>query len=92
MTLESVKKKYFDRLYGRVIKILYMYEEEAETLDSYIESLSREMVGSALYFKDEELIRIVGVINGLDKTSHHKVRKDILDSCKIVEELQRRYE
>lgn len=68
-----------------------MYEEGSETINDYVKSLTRELVGNANEFQHDELFRIVGMLNGLDLSSHKKVRKDILDCCKMVEKIQKRH-
>lgn len=59
------KKKYLDKLKGRVIKILYLIEEEAQTGFSpsdYIYGLLIE-VNSANQLFDNELVEIVVKLN-----------------------------
>lgn len=68
-----------------------MYEEGSETIEDYVGALTRELTGNANEFKHDELFRIIGVLNGLDLSSHKMVRKDILDCCNMVEKIQQRY-
>lgn len=81
---------YLIKLHKRVFKILPMYEESCDTLNDYIDGLTRELLGNSKLFFGDELLIITGTINGLSFHSHKAVRSDILKVCNILAEMQER--
>ena len=57
---------YLSKLIGRMFKIIPMNEECVSTLESYVESLAREILGNSKLFLADELIAVSGTLMGLD--------------------------
>lgn len=92
MGIDNHVYAYLLQLHRRVIKILHMNDEQSQTIDKYIDSLARELIGNSEIFCKDELLTIVGKIKGLELSSKSKTRKDVLDACNLVEKMQKRYE
>lgn len=85
---------YLKKLIGRVYKILPMAEEECLTLESYIDSLIRELIGNskifAKIFVGDGLLVVIGTLEGLNFDNHDKLRSDILKITNIVGKIDKK--
>lgn len=88
---DDVKSQY-DSMIGKVFKVLHLKEEGCETLDKYVDSLSRKFFGaSRLYFREENL-SVVHILSGMDIDSHSLLRSDVFEIIKIIESIKERCE
>lgn len=69
-----------DHLVNRIFKILPLYEEENETLGSYIESLVLEIMGldTILDVDDGYFISLVATLKGIQREILEKDNKSII--------------
>lgn len=81
---------YLERLTSRIFKILPLYEEESTTLDSYVDSLVRELIGNSKIIKPlkKELLTLSGTLKGIEFDSHKNVRSDIFKALEIIGKLK----
>lgn len=75
---------YLAKLIGRVFKIIPMSEENCKTLDSYIDSLVRELIGNSNIFLGEELLVVCGTLKGLNFESHKQLKSDIFKVIDLI--------
>lgn len=81
---------YMSKLIGRIFKIIPMNEENVGTLDAYVDSLTREILGNAKLFLGEELLSVSGTLNGLDYTNHKSLKSDIFKAIELIEKARER--
>lgn len=81
---------YLSKLIGRVFKIIPMSEEECETLDSYVDSLVREILGNSKIFLGDELFSICGTLKGLNFDSHKQLKSDIFKAIALIDKTKER--
>lgn len=81
---------YLSKLIGRIFKIIPMSEEGCETLDSYIDSLVREMIGNSQIFLGDELLSICGTLKGLNFNSHKQLKSDIFKAIDLIDKAKER--
>lgn len=79
---------YFSKLVGRVFKIIPMQEEKCTTLEEYTKSLIREIIGISELFSSDELLVVVGVLNGLDYSNHKILRSDIFKAIDMIHKIK----
>lgn len=82
--------EYLTKLVGRFFKIVPMSEEGCLTLDSYIDSLIREIFGNSSIFFGDELLSICGTLKGLDFNDHKKLKSDIFKSIDLIKKVRER--
>lgn len=83
---------YFDKLVNRVFKILPMSEENSDTIDEYVNSLVRELIGNSKILYGEELLIVVGTLKGLPYENHKLLKSDIFKAIDIIEKVKKRVE
>lgn len=76
---------YLNKMIGRLFKIIPMQEESCNTLDDYVDSLIRELVGNSKIFLSDEFVMMVGTLNGLNYKNHSSLKSDIFKVINIVE-------
>lgn len=81
--------KHFNKMIGKVFKIMHLKEEESSTLDFYIKSLSRKFFGSSKIYFTEESLFIVGILNGIDIDNHETLRSDVFEIINIIEHIKK---
>lgn len=81
---------YLSKLIGRVFKIIPMNEEQVGTLDTYVDSLTREIFGNSKVFFGEELLSICGTLKGLDYSNHKSLKSDVFKAIEIIEKVRER--
>jgi len=90
MKMEQHVIKYLERLVKKVWKILPMQEEGCSTLDLYISSLSREIMGSSILFFSEEMIAVASTLNGMDIQNHKSLKSDVFKATRILDSTKKR--
>jgi hypothetical protein len=81
---------YLTKLTGRVFKILPMQEEGCETLESYVDSLVREIIGNSRIFMGEEMLIISGTLKGIDFNNHESLRSDVFKITNMIDKIKER--
>lgn len=81
---------YLTKLIGRIFKIIPMNEERVGTLDTYVDSLLREILGNAKLFLGEELLSVSGTLNGLDYKNHKSLKSDVFKAIELIEKAKGR--
>lgn len=81
--------KHFDKMIGKVFKILHLKEENSPTIDFYIKSLSRKFFGSSKIYFTEENLFIVGILNGIDFDNHETLRSDVFEIINVIEHIKK---
>ncbi len=88
---------YLNFLIGKVYKILCMREENDKTLEKYMRSLQRELIGNQeLIVKlkyDSDFLSLLGKIEFLicHDADLHTYKKDVFDSISLIEKMQKKY-
>ncbi|MGG4105153.1 hypothetical protein AAXB25_14650 [Paenibacillus lautus] len=77
---------YLSKLINRVFKIIPMNEEKVTTIEPYVDSLVREMVGNSKVFLGEELLLMCGTLKGLDYGNHRLLKSDVF---KVIDAIVR---
>ena len=79
------QKKY---LYGAMINILYLYDDNSPFIDATIQNLRNQILGlNALFNFQPEIITIVGNLETA-RNDHSQLRSCILDAANLVDRLQ----
>ncbi|MCY9758366.1 hypothetical protein M5X00_29550 [Paenibacillus alvei] len=78
------------KLIGRVFKIIPMNEEQVSTLEAYVDSLLREIVGNSKVFLGEELLSVCGTLNGLDYNDHRLLKSDVFKAIELIDKARER--
>jgi hypothetical protein len=92
----SVAEKGFQQYVGKFFKILPMYEEQCQTLNQYIQSLNREMIGLSNLVSElenqEEFLTLVATLEGLCRSdiSVEEVKSDVFKSISILKKMKSR--
>lgn len=90
--LGNIENKYliksFDKMIGKVFKILHLKEENCITLDKYVDSICRKFIGASNLYFDEEILMIIYVLKGMDLNNHNSIRSDVFEIIKILESLK----
>lgn len=81
---------YLGKLIGRVFKIIPMSEEKVRTLDVYVDSISREILGNSKLFLGDEMLCISGTLNGLNYQNHKLLKSDVFKSIELIEKARER--
>lgn len=81
---------YLAKLINRVFKIIPMNEERCLTLESYTESLVREIFGNSKIFLGEELFIVSGTLKGLNYESHKQLKSDIFKMIDLIDRARER--
>jgi hypothetical protein len=81
---------YFVKLIGRLFKIIPMNEEKVSTLDVYVGSLMREILGNSKVFLGEELFSVCGTLNGLDYEAHKSLKSDVFKAIELIDKARER--
>lgn len=81
---------YLTKLVGRVFKIIPMNEEGCKTLDSYIDSLVREIFGNSFILQGDELLAICGTLKGLNFESHKLMKSDVFKTIDLIYKVKER--
>lgn len=81
---------YLSKLIGRVFKIIPLREENVDTLDLYVDSLIRELVGSSNVFFGDDLLLICGTLKGLDFSNHKLLKSDVFKVIRQIEGIRER--
>lgn len=77
--------EYVNKLVNRVYKILPMKEEKSSTVNTYLESLLRELIGNkkliiSLY-RNEDFVILIGTLQGLLNEDNIKICKSDIFKC-----------
>lgn len=75
---------YLSKLINRVFKIIPMNEEQVTTLEPYVDSLVREIVGNSKVFLGEELLLVCGTLKGLDYSNHRLLKSDVFKVIDVI--------
>ncbi|WP_090739295.1 hypothetical protein [Paenibacillus sp. Mc5Re-14] len=75
---------YLSKLINRVFKIIPMNEEQVATLEPYVDSLIREVVGNSKVFLGEELLLVCGTLKGLDYSNHRLLKSDVFKVIDVI--------
>ena len=79
------QKKY---LYGAMINILYLYDDNSPFVDATIQNLRNQVLGlNALFNFQPEIITIVGNLETA-RNDHSQLRSCILDAANLVDRLK----
>jgi hypothetical protein len=78
-------ESYLNRLIGRIFKIIPLSEEGCETLEAYVDSLVREVLGNSKIFLGEELLCVSGTLKGLSFENHQALKSDIFKTINLIE-------
>ena len=79
------QKKY---LYGAMINILYLYDDNSPFVDATIQNLRNQVLGlNALFNFQPEIITIVGNLETA-RNDHSQLRSCILGAANLVDKLQ----
>lgn len=81
---------YLSKLINRVFKIIPMNEEKVSTIESYVDSLIREMVGNSKVFLGEELLLMCGTLKGLDYSNHRLLKSDVFKVIDVIVRVKER--
>ena len=81
---------YLTKLIGRLFKIIPMNEEEIATLESYVDSLIREMLGNSKVFYGEELLSVCGTLNGINYSDHKSLKSDVFKVIGTITKIRER--
>lgn len=84
---------YMDGLIGKVFKVLPMKEKKVETLDTYLNSLMRELIGcKELILVLKEDSNFLSLLNILEHLTHennlNNYRSDVFKALDLVEKLK----
>lgn len=80
------KQKRF--LYGSIIKLLWLYDDNCPELDKSIQSIINIVNGSRKMFGDSpKLLSIIALLEDARETPK-QFRKDILDAANLVDRLE----
>lgn len=81
---------YLSKLIGRIFKIIPMSEEQVSTLESYVDSLTREVMGNSKVFLGEELLSVCGTLKGLDYSNHRLLKSDVFKAIELISKARER--
>ncbi|TVX86073.1 hypothetical protein [Paenibacillus agilis] len=87
---ENQLDAYMSKLIGRVFKIIPMNEEQVSTLEAYVDSLLRELMGNSKLFLGEELLSVCGTLKGLDYSDHRLLKSDVFKAIELIEKARER--
>lgn len=76
---------HFQRMIGKSFKIIHLKEEDCQTIDVYIKSLSRKFMGISRVYHREEALMIIDILNGINISDHETLRSDVFEVIKIIE-------
>lgn len=80
------KQKRF--LYGSIIKLLWLYDDNCPHLDQSIQSIINMVNGSRKFFGDEpKILSIIALLEDARETPR-QFRKDILDAANLIDRLE----
>ncbi len=80
------KQKRF--LYGSIIKLLWLYDDNCPELDQSIQSIINIVNGSRKFFGDEpKILSIIALLEDARETPR-QFRKDILDAANLIDRLE----
>ena len=75
-------------LYGAMINILYLYDDNSPFVDATIQNLRNQILGlNALFNFQPEIITIVGNLETA-RNDHSQLRSCILDAANLVDRLK----
>lgn len=84
----EVLEKYLSKMIGRVFKILPLKEKGVDTLEKYIESLSREALGLSKVIDCKGLsVEISSKLRGIDCDCHETLREDVFSVITLINKL-----
>lgn len=87
---ENQLDAYMSKLIGRVFKIIPMNEEHVSTLETYVNSLVREVIGNSKVFLGEELLSVCGTLKGLDYNDHRLLKSDVFKAIELIDKARER--
>ncbi len=78
------------RLQGAIYKLLPYKEDNYELLDKYFQSLLQRICGlNKLFMEQPKIITLMSILESARyETDFTKYRKDILDACALVNEIE----
>lgn len=92
----SAKVSYLEKLRNKVITILYLIEQQQENPetnpDNYLQSLLFDVNAANLLFEDklsEVVIKLVGISTTYKNSAHNVIRKQVLETRRLVDDLIR---
>jgi len=89
--------QYIHSLVGRFYKILPLCESRSDTLDKYMKSLLREMIGceclSDSLKNDDRFVSLLAILQSLisDHSDIGVVKTDVFRAINILTQLERKY-
>ena len=86
-------QKYIGQLVNGVFKILPLKEENADTLQDYIESLQREMMGFSLLYREPRLLKIISTLEYLarEEYDHAVCKREVFKCIHILDNISDQY-
>lgn len=84
---EKQLERYKYRLTKRIFIILPMTEEGSDTVDLYVESLTRELFGLSQVMVEDKILEIVGMLKGLELDNHETLRGDVFSTIEMVKKI-----
>ena len=78
------------RLQGAIYKLLPYKEDGYELLDAYFQALLQRISGlNSLFMEQSKIITLMSILESARyETDFLKYRKDILDACSLVNEIE----
>lgn len=96
---DAMVASYFDRMTGRIFKVIPIREEHEYPVQPYLESLLRELLGAKDIMEsignDERFIQVVGIINYLVLNPDIDVKimkSEIFHALNIVKKISKVFE
>ncbi len=89
--------QYFNSLVGKTFKILPLYEEESPTLNTYIKSFQRELIGNSRLFQElncePKFITLLSTIEFLASSDydHDTCKSEVLKCTNIINDINNKY-
>ena len=89
--------QYFKYLVGKTFKILPLYEENSDTLPSYLKSYQRELIGDSQLFmelsNEPKFITLLATIEFLSNCEydHDTCKSEVLKCTNIINDINNRY-
>lgn len=89
--------QYFNSLVGKTFKILPLYEEESPTLNTYIKSFQRELIGNSRLFqelnREPKFITLLSTIEFLASSDydHDTCKSEVLKCTNIINDINNKY-
>lgn len=81
---------YVERLTGKIFKIIPMQEEGSETLNTYVQSVAREIFGCyKKVMSGKDVLEAINMLNGIDLNNHKTMRSDIFAIIALIKRAEK---